>query len=252
MTLRINKRQTDVGAYLRQLKQAGIVATALDDTAVVLEKPVSVSRLPGFSSGLSSVQDWGAQHAARLLDAHDSARVLDACSAPGGKTAHVLECADIQLTAVDIDSARQQKTPQNLERLRLSARCVTGDILQPEEWWDGIPFHRVLLDAPCSASGVTRRHPDIKWLRRESDIQHYADTQGKMLDALWRLLSKGGKLLYTTCSVFAEENQSQILAFLGRHHDAQQLPLGLSTLCNGQLLPGEYHDGFFYALLLKR
>jgi 16S rRNA (cytosine967-C5)-methyltransferase len=205
-----------------------------------------VDKLPGFGAGVVSVQDAGAQLAAPLLDVADGMRVLDACAAPGGKAAHLLELAEIDLTALDSDAERVKKIEQNLQRLKLEARCVVGDASNPSAWWDGRPFQRILADVPCSASGVVRRHPDIKWLRREADIAAFAAKQAQILDALWRVLGSGGKLLYVTCSVFPEENQQQMAQFLARHTDA------LCTLPgNGQLLPDHQHDGFYYALLYK-
>jgi 16S rRNA (cytosine967-C5)-methyltransferase len=217
----------------------------------LLEQPVAVDRLPGFSAGEVSVQDCGAQLAASLLDVADGMRVLDACSAPGGKTAHLLELADLDLTAVDHDGKRLQKVEQNLCRLGLKAKCLVGDAAEPQKWWDGKPFQRILADVPCSASGVVRRHPDIKWLRRESDIAQFAAQQAVILDALWRCLDQGGKLLYVTCSVFAEENSRQVAAFLQRHADAELLPLPGRAEQDLQLLPDQEHDGFYYALLAK-
>jgi 16S rRNA (cytosine967-C5)-methyltransferase len=190
-----------------------------------------------------------------LLDPHAGQRVLDACAAPGGKTAHILECADVDLTAVDHDAARLERVRSNLTRLGLDARLVCADARMAETWWDGRPFARILADVPCSASGVVRRHPDIKWLRREQDIAAFAQRQRELMDALWRLLESDGKLLYATCSVFREENEEQIARFLERHHDARRLILpGLDSHPQapaGQILPDATHDGFFYALLEK-
>jgi 16S rRNA (cytosine967-C5)-methyltransferase len=182
-------------------------------------------------------------------------RMLDACAAPGGKTGHALELADVDLTALDIDAARLERVRDNLARLGFKARVVCGDACEPASWWDGVAFHRILLDAPCSASGIVRRHPDIKWLRRESDLAQYAQLQSRMLDALWQTLASGGKLLYATCSVFQEENREQVARFLERHRDARCLALpadgnGIHARA-GQLLPDGRHDGFFYALLQK-
>ncbi|MBU1979676.1 MAG: 16S rRNA (cytosine(967)-C(5))-methyltransferase RsmB [Gammaproteobacteria bacterium] len=251
MTLRVNTRATSTEAYLDLLHQQGIEGQQVGENAILLDQPVSVDKLPGFGEGVSSVQDAGAQFAARLLDVADGMRVLDACAAPGGKAAHLLELARIELTALDSDPVRLKKIEQTLQRLKLEAHCLTGNAARPEEWWDGKPFQRILADVPCSASGVVRRHPDIKWLRREVDIAAFAAQQAEILDALWRVLGSGGKLLYATCSVFAEENQQQIAQYLVRHEDAQCLPLSLSTMKDGQLTPNHQHDGFFYALLLK-
>lgn len=234
---------------MRQLAAAGIAARALDDTAILIEKPVPVERLPGFAAGLCSVQDWGAQAAAGLLDVTDGMRVLDACAAPGGKAAHLLESGRIELTALDADAARAERIGDNLQRLGLGAQVKVGDARDVDGWWDGRPFDRILADVPCSASGVVRRHPDAKWLRRESDIAAFAATQQAIIDALWRTLAPGGKMLYATCSVFAEENGRQVDAFVARHADARQLPTPIAAQQIN--LPDAEHDGFFYALLRK-
>ncbi len=251
MTLRVNCRATSTEAYLDLLHQQGIEGQQVGENAVLLDQPVAVDKLPGFGEGMVSVQDAGAQFAARLLDVADGMRVLDACAAPGGKAAHLLELARIALTALDSDPERLKKIEQTLQRLKLEAHCLAGNAARPDEWWDGKPFQRILADVPCSASGVVRRHPDIKWLRREADIAAFAAQQAEILDALWCVLSGGGKLLYATCSVFAEENQQQIAQFLVRHKDAQCLPLPLPSAKDGQLTPNLQHDGFYYALLLK-
>ena len=212
---------------------------------------MAVDKLPGFFDGLVSVQDAGAQYAARLLDIHDGMRVLDACAAPGGKTAHILECALVEMVAVDKDEKRLQRVAENLQRLKLSAQLLAGDAAQPEKWWDGRPFQRILADVPCSASGVVRRHPDIKWLRRRTDIAGFAAQQLDILRALWPLLAPDGKLLYATCSVFRQENEQVVAAFLAQQPDARRLPIVLPGNSSGQILPNEQHDGFFYALLHK-
>jgi len=178
-------------------------------------------------------------------------RVLDACAAPGGKTGHILERADVILTAIDVDATRLARVEENLNRLQLNATLIEGDAAQPETWWDGRPFDRILADVPCSASGVVRRNPDIKWLRRPDDIPQFAAQQAVMLEALWRLLAPGGTLLYATCSVFNEENDGQVRAFIARHaQDAERCPLP-EPLSEGSLLPDAEHDGFYYALLRK-
>lgn len=252
MTLRVNKRRGTTQEYLARLVQQGISARLVEPDALLLEKPVPVDKLPGFFDGLVSVQDAAAQHAARLLDIHDGVRVLDACAAPGGKSAHILENAAVQLVAVDKDEKRLRRVAENLRRLELSAKLVAGDAAEPEKWWDGIAFHRILADVPCSASGVVRRHPDIKWLRRSADIAGFARQQLNILCALWRLLAQDGKLLYATCSVFRQENEQVIAAFLAQQPDAWRLPIVLPENSNGQLLPNDRHDGFFYALLHKQ
>ncbi len=251
MTLRVNQHHGSTAAYLELLRDAGVEATQTGEFALQLAQPVAVTQLPGFTSGRVSVQDAGAQLAAPLLDLHDGQRVLDACAAPGGKTGHILETADVALTALDSDTTRLERVRENLDRLCLNATLACGDAAQPDTWWDGQPFERILADVPCSASGVVRRHPDIKWLRRPDDIAHFAAQQAAMLPALWRCLAHGGKLLYATCSIFPEENQRQVDAFLDRHDDASQLDLEGEWTNPGQLLPDEQHDGFFYALLAK-
>jgi len=213
---------------------------------------VPVDQLPGFADGLVSVQDAGAQLAAHLLDVQDGMRVLDACAAPGGKSAHMLELADVDLLALDKDSLRLQKVGENLDRLQLSAKLLAGDAADPPDWWDGTPFQRILADVPCSASGVVRRHPDIKWLRRPEDIVGFSQQQGQILSALWHTLAAGGKLLYATCSIFPQENRAVVSAFLREHSDARQLPLSVPGMNEGQLLPNDQHDGFYYALLEKQ
>ncbi|MHB1143496.1 MAG: 16S rRNA (cytosine(967)-C(5))-methyltransferase RsmB [Thiobacillus sp.] len=250
-TLRVNIRRGDVAGYLQRLIEAGLPAHQTGPDAVTLDKAVPVHTLPGFDAGDVSVQDAGAQWAARLLDAQPGERILDACAAPGGKTGHILERADVDLVAIDVDAARLARVQENLDRLHLAATRVEGDAAQPDAWWDGRPFDRILADVPCSASGVVRRNPDIKWLRRPEDIPQFVAQQAVMLEALWRLLAPGGTLLYATCSIFHEENDGQVQAFLARHTgDAERCPLP-EPLSDGPLLPAAEHDGFYYALLRK-
>jgi len=256
MTLRVNQRQISVADFVSKLEAEGIVSQALGANAVTLDKPIPVDRIPGFSAGEASVQDYAAQVAGYALDLKDGQRVLDACCAPGGKTGQILELADVDLVAVDNDVTRIALTQSNIERLKLKATLLVGDAANSVDWWDGKPFDRILADVPCTAAGIVRRHVDIKWLRREADIASFTKQQAQILPLLWQVLAKGGKLLYVTCSVFQEENQRQIDSFLKLHADAEQLPLdqplaGL-ILNNGQLLPSAQHDGLFYALLQKR
>lgn len=253
LCLRVNRQRVAAADYLNQLATAGIAARALDDTAILLDKPLPVERIPGFAGGLCSVQDWGAQAAAELLDVRDGMRVLDACAAPGGKAAHLLESANVDLTALDADAARAARIDDNLQRLGLAAKVAVADARDVGAWWDGRAYDRVLADAPCSASGVVRRHPDAKWLRRESDIAGFAVLQRTILDALWRTLAPGGKMLYATCSVFVEENARQVECFIDRHADARLLPTMRAATRDAKLqdLPDAEHDGFFYALLQK-
>jgi 16S rRNA (cytosine967-C5)-methyltransferase len=251
MTLRVNQRATTTAAYLARLTEQNIAAKQIGPTALLLEKPVGVDKLPEFFAGDVSVQDAGAQLAAPLLDVHDDMRVLDACAAPGGKTAHILEIARVKMLALDKDEQRLRRVSENLQRLKLTAELKVGDAARPQDWWDGQPFERILADVPCSASGVVRRHPDIKWLRRPQDVGGFAAQQAGILSALWQLLAQDGKLLYATCSVFGQENERVIANFLEARPDAQRLPLVLPDHSQGQLLPNEQHDGFFYALLHK-
>lgn len=252
LQLRVNKRRATAASVLAGLSREGLPATQFGDAGIALERAVPVDRIPGFHDGDVSVQDLGAQYAAPLLDLAPAQRVLDACSAPGGKAAHILESAEVELTALDVDPARLARVEENFSRLGLQARALVGDAADPDAWWDGQPFDRILADVPCSASGVVRRHPDIKWLRRADDISRFAAQQAVILDALWRCLSRGGKLLYATCSIFREENGAQVSRFLSRHNDAEALPVTLPGAENGQLIPNELHDGFYYALLRKR
>jgi 16S rRNA (cytosine967-C5)-methyltransferase len=251
MILRVNHRQNTSAEYLTLLDRNGLSARLIEPDALRLDKPVSVDKLPGFFEGLVSVQDAGAQYAALILDVHEGMRVLDACAAPGGKTAHILERATVEMVAVDKDAKRLQLVQDNLDRLKLTAQLVVGDTTKPEMWWDGKPFQRILADVPCSASGVTRRHPDIKWLRRNRDIAGFAAHQLDILRALWRLLAQGGKLLYATCSVFQQENEQVVEVFLAYQPDARRMPIDLPDEIGGQLLPNSQHDGFYYALLQK-
>ncbi|MES1981279.1 MAG: 16S rRNA (cytosine(967)-C(5))-methyltransferase RsmB [Pseudomonadota bacterium] len=269
MTLRVNHRRISPADYLALLAQRDINARLIKPEAILLTHPLPVEQLPGFADGLVSVQDAGAQYAAPLLDVRDGMYVLDACAAPGGKSTHLLELAQIELLALDKDARRLDRVRSNLRRLNFDAQLLQGDAAQPDSWWDGRPFQRILADVPCSASGVVRRHPDIKWLRRSTDIAGFAQQQREILTALWRLLARDGKLLYVTCSVFAQENQLVIGEFLHQQQDARQLPLPMpflyagfdlnarsslndySILDEGQLSPDDQHDGFFYALLHK-
>ncbi|MDP3511266.1 MAG: 16S rRNA (cytosine(967)-C(5))-methyltransferase RsmB [Sulfuritalea sp.] len=251
LCLRVNRRRSTSANFLAQLAAAGIAARALDDTAILLDKPVPVERIPGFGAGLCSVQDWGAQAAAGLLDVVAGMRVLDACAAPGGKAAHLLESADIELTALDADAMRAARIGDNLQRLGLAATVKVADARAVDAWWDGRAFDRILADVPCSASGVVRRHPDAKWLRRAADVAAFAATQQAIVDALWLTLAPGGKMLYATCSVFAQENAHQVEAFLGRHADARQLKTQEATTSDAHFLPDAEHDGFYFALLQK-
>ncbi|HET8789766.1 MAG TPA: 16S rRNA (cytosine(967)-C(5))-methyltransferase RsmB [Modicisalibacter sp.] len=262
MTLRVNRRQIDRDAYLERLAAADKVATPCVHTrdGLTLAEPCDIAELPGFADGQISIQDEAAQLACDLLapalTGRDNARVLDACCAPGGKTAHLLEAFDIEMTAIDSDASRLARVASTLERLKLKARLQHADA-SALDWWDGTPFDAILLDAPCSGSGVIRRHPDIKRLRRPSDIREMAALQGRLLDNLWQALTPGGTLLYATCSVMPEENAEAIDAFLTRTSDASastpnDLAWGRMAGAGRQLLPRPGgHDGFFYARLTK-
>ena len=251
MTLRVNRHWGSTAGDQALLAEQGMSATVIAPDALHLEKPVNVDKLPGFFSGWVSVQDAGAQYAAALLDVHQGMRVLDACAAPGGKTAHILEVAEVEMVAVDKDAKRLHRVADNLQRLELNAQLLVGDAARPRSWWDGNRFDRILADVPCSASGVVRRHPDIKWLRQREDIASFAQQQLEILRALWPLLKPDGKLLYATCSVFKQENEQLVARFLVDHNDARRLPIALPGNSQGQLLTNEQHDGFFYALLHK-
>ncbi|MBU3698035.1 16S rRNA (cytosine(967)-C(5))-methyltransferase RsmB [Dechloromonas sp.] len=244
MALRVNGRRIDREAYRLRLQDAGIAAQPLGDRGLALARPVPVDRLPGFGDGWVSVQDPGAQRAAEILSPVAGSRVLDACAAPGGKTAHLLELSALELLALDLKPSRSRRVTENLERLGLFAEVKAADCARLDTWWDGRPFDAILADVPCTASGVVRRNPDAKWLRREADIASFAKAQARILDALWQTLVPGGKLLYATCSVFPEENSEQMARFLSRQPDAQ-------SCHEEQILPDADHDGFFYCLLKK-
>jgi 16S rRNA (cytosine967-C5)-methyltransferase len=273
LTLRVNARRATVAEYLQTLEANGIVAAAIGPHAVRLASPLPVDRIPGFAQGMVSVQDAGAQWAAAQLGARDGMRVLDACAAPGGKTGHVLELADVELVALESDPVRAARIEENLSRLELKASVTVGDAGSPAAWHDGRPFDRIIADVPCSASGIVRRHPDVRWLRRASDIPALVKEQRRILDALWPLVAPGGELLYVTCSIFPEEGEEQARWFESAHEDAVRLG------APGQLLPTHYdaaparsapsstgthaaepersgagldHDGFFYARFQKR
>lgn len=253
MGLRVNVRKTTPDAALAELHAQGIAARRAGEVGLVLEQGLPVDRLPGFAAGEVSVQDAGAQRAAPLLELADGQRVLDACAAPGGKAGHILELADVALTALEVERERCGRIGENLRRLdvqpHVAPKVIQADAGELSAWWDGLPYHRVLLDAPCSSSGIVRRRPDIKWLRRADDLRAYAAKQGALLDALWRVLAPDGKLLYATCSVFPAENESVVEQFCARTPGARRLePQGTRA----QVLPNTDHDGFFYALLEKR
>ncbi|MEO7547217.1 MAG: 16S rRNA (cytosine(967)-C(5))-methyltransferase RsmB [Ramlibacter sp.] len=267
MTLRVNLGVTTPEHVLAELSAAGIDARAVGAQGLVLARPRPVHEIPGFSQGLVSVQDAAAQLAAPLLlrglepapgNGTGLLRILDACAAPGGKTAHLLEAGTTAVTALDVDPGRCLRIHDNLRRLGLQARVVAADAAQPAAWWDGILFDGILLDAPCTASGIVRRHPDVRWLRRESDVAQLAALQARLLDALWPLLRPGGRLLYCTCSVFRAEGEARMQTFVAHNNEALLQPapghLIPQSGANSKGLPDNLegdHDGFFYALLEK-
>ncbi len=262
LTLRVNRRVATRAELIATFAEQAITSAPAGEWGIIVDPPRPVAELPGFAEGAFSVQDLGAQLAAPLLEIGDGMRVLDACAAPGGKTAHVLEVADATLTAVDRDDSRLQRLSDNLQRLHLdgpNVRLSHGDARDPSKWWDSQAYDRILADVPCSASGVVRRHPDGKWLRRPGDIAAFVRDQDRILDALWPLLAHGGKLLYATCSVFKAENDARIVDFVGRHPDALRETITFpadAVHIGGQLLPSSSaavhnQDGFFYALLRK-
>ena len=260
MALRVNLANISQYQYLQKLRDQGIEAEAVSfcRSAILLNKPAVVDILPGFNEGWVSVQDTAAQLAAELLDVQIGHRVLDVCAAPGGKAAHILEHQPKvrELVAVDIDKLRLQRVNDNFQRLKLSAKLIVGDASKPEDWWDGQLFDRILLDVPCSALGVIRRHPDIKLLRRAEDINTLQVLQQRIMTAVWPLLAPGGIMLYATCSILKQENEQQIEAFLATNTNAIEVPInadwGLVRRYGRQILTGESAmDGFYYALIRK-
>ena len=260
MVLRVNLANISQDQYLQKLRDQGIEAEAVSfcRSAILLNKPAVVDILPGFSEGWVSVQDTAAQLAAELLDVQIGHRVLDVCAAPGGKAAHILEHQPKvrELVVVDIDKLRLQRVSDNFQRLKLSAKLIVGDASKPEDWWDGQLFDRILLDVPCSALGVIRRHPDIKLLRRAEDINTLQVLQQRIMTAVWPLLAPGGIMLYATCSILKQENEQQIEAFLATNTNAIEVPInadwGLVRRYGRQILTGESAmDGFYYALIRK-
>ena len=251
MSLRINPHKTAGTAEIPLLLQErGITSRTLENGALLLDQPIAVAHLPGYTEGKCSVQDAGAQWAAVLLNPQAGNRVLDACAAPGGKTAHLLEYAPVNLLALEQDPLRAQQIHNTLNRLGLTATVQITDCRNLKNWWDGQFFDCILADVPCSASGIVRRHPDIKWLRRQEDIAGFVQQQAEIIDALWQTLAPGGTMLYATCSVFSEENRLQVEHFCSRHSDAEPIPI--NGHFDWQLLPTLEHDGFYYARLQKR
>ena len=265
LILRINERKTTPAQYVQALLAMDIGAFLIGEHGVVLTEARPVMSLPGFAEGHFSVQDAAAQLAAPLLldgltaPGDGRLNILDACAAPGGKTAHLLELADCDVTALDIDARRCERIAQNLARLGLQAHIVVGDASRPDDWWDGRPYDGILLDAPCTASGIVRRHPDVRWLRRPTDIAQLAAIQARLLATLWPLLKPGGRLVYCTCSVFRAEGEQQAQAFVAHHADAALMPSPGHLLPQGSSKDAVFpdnlmreHDGFYYAVLEKR
>lgn len=253
MSLRVNSRQISVPDYMAKLAELNMSAQpqpALSQTGLILDTPCHVSALPLFHEGGVSVQDVGAQAALDLLDLCNGLRVLDACAAPGGKTCHILEQYDVALTALEKDEQRAQRIKENLKRLKLNADVIVCDANNPHVWWDAKPYDRILLDAPCSASGIVRRHPDIRWLRTPADLETLARQQMQLLRTMWKVLAVGGRLVYCTCSIFEAEGDAVVAQFLKNTPNAR-----LVSLSQNQLLPtnqeGLNHDGFYYAALIK-
>ena len=250
MCLRVNLQRSSVSALQAQWAAEGIESKALGAEGVMLSAPRPLGQLPGFAEGLFSVQDFGAQWAAHWLDIHAGQRILDACAAPGGKACHILEhTPHSQLTALELNAGRARRIQENFDRLGLQGEVLVGDVTQKASWWDGVRYDRILADVPCSGSGVVRRHPDIKWIRERQDVLNFAAKQAEILDHLWMLLAKNGKILYVTCSIFDEENAAQIVRFCSRHSDAKRLPI--AGQIEQRFLPTTEHDGFYYALLQK-
>lgn len=257
--LRVNQLQTSSEDFQKALLEKGISFQLSDshDDAIVLEKSLDITTLPGYDDGWFAVQDGAAQLAAQILDAQANERILDCCAAPGGKTCHILERQPQlkECIALDVDEKRLERVQENLERLKLSATLIAADASDIENWWDGEYYDRILLDAPCSATGVIRRHPDIKWLRKSTDIDVLVELQQRILTSMWKTLKPGGTMLYATCSILPCENQQQIANFLKQQPDASLLAMDSSETSSSpgrQILPGEQQmDGFYYARLLK-
>ncbi len=261
MVLRVDLTKVSRTDYQLQLQNQGLAATEhpLVESALILQHPVAVELLPGFTAGEASVQDASAQLAAGLLSCEAGMRVLDACAAPGGKTLHILQqTPELHLLALDKDQTRLHRVAENLQRAAVQAELICADAAEPAEWFEGALFDRILLDAPCSASGIMRRHPDIRLLRKASDIGGLVEQQKRLLSAMWALLKPGGRLLYSTCSLFKDESEGQIQVFVNAQDNCVELPLntvqwGLSRPVGRQILPGAAEmDGFYYAVLEKR
>jgi len=254
LALRINLKKIEVNEYSTVLDDHGINHTLVGGECLIINTPLGVDKIPGFFEGKVSVQDYGAQLAAHLIDLKNDQKVLDACSAPGGKACHMLELNSIQLLAIESDQQRIIKIQENIDRQGLKAKILNDKISSQNEWWNKESFDRILLDVPCSASGIVRRHVDIKWLRRINDFQSFGNNQLSLLRAAWPMLKEGGKLLYVTCSIFEEENRDVIEKFKQDSNDVSELNINFPSNIvhiKNQILPSENHDGLFYALLQK-
>ena len=254
LTLRINKRKINIEKYSETLINNGLEHQIISNTGLIIKNPLNINDIPGFLEGNISVQDFGAQIATELLDIKRKQKILDACAAPGGKTCNIVEYANVDVTALEIDEIRAKKIVDNLRRLELNANVIHGELCNDNLWWDGEHFDRILLDVPCSASGIVRRHVDIKWLRQMNDLKKFSEMQYLLLKSAWPLLKCGGKLLYVTCSIFTNENRDVIERFKKDFIDANEIeliyPNNIKHIKN-QLIPSENHDGLFYALLEK-
>ena len=254
LTLRINKRKINIEKYSETLINNGLEHQIISNTGLIIKNPLNINDIPGFLEGNISVQDFGAQIATELLDIKRDQKILDACAAPGGKTCNIVEYANVDVTALEIDEIRAKKIVDNLRRLELNANVIHGELCNDNLWWDGEHFDRILLDVPCSASGIVRRHVDIKWLRQINDLKKFSEMQYLLLKSAWPLLKCGGKLLYVTCSIFSNENRDVIERFKKEFIDVNEIelvyPNNIKHIKN-QLIPSENHDGLFYALLEK-
>jgi len=254
LTLRVNIRKVNIESYSETLMRNGLEHEVISNKGVIIKHPLNINNIPGFLEGHVSIQDYGAQIATELMGIKKGQKILDACAAPGGKTCNILESEDVDITALEIDKIRAEKINENLKRLELNANVIHGSLSINNLWWDGEHFDRILLDVPCSASGIVRRHVDIKWLRQMNDLKKFSEIQYLLLKSAWPLLNSGGKLLYVTCSIFSKENRDVIERFKQDFMDVKEIdliyPNNIKHIKN-QLIPSENHDGLFYALLKK-
>jgi 16S rRNA (cytosine967-C5)-methyltransferase len=255
LTLRVNIRKVNIEKYSETLMKNGLEHEVISNIGVIIKHPLNINNIPGFLEGQVSIQDYGAQIASELMGIRKGQKILDACAAPGGKTCNILESEDVDITALEIDEIRAEKINDNLKRLELNANVIHGSLSNNNLWWDGGHFDRILLDVPCSASGIVRRHVDIKWLRQMNDLKKFSEMQYLLLNSAWPLLKSGGRLLYATCSIFCNENRDVIEKFKKKFMDVKEIeliyPNNIKHIKN-QLVPSENHDGLFYALLEKK